>query len=78
MFGLFLSYCILYVLDHILSCPTGFLDLENTCLDTKIMYRGWLEAAILPDFRKNSRYFENLNGGHRVLGKNVNIIFQIE
>jgi len=32
MFGLFLSYCILYVLDHIPSCPTGFLDLENVCL----------------------------------------------
>jgi len=29
MFGLFLSYCILYVLHHIRSCPTGFRDLEN-------------------------------------------------
>jgi len=37
MFGLFLSDCIMYVLDHILSCPTGFLDLENVCLDTKII-----------------------------------------
>ena len=40
MFGLFLSYCTLYVLYHILSCPTGFLDLENVCLDTKIMCLG--------------------------------------
>jgi len=37
MFGLFRSYCILYVLDHILSCPTKFFDLENVCVDTKIM-----------------------------------------
>ena len=29
MFDLFLSYYILYVLHHILSCPSGFLDLEN-------------------------------------------------
>jgi len=78
MFGLFLSYCILYVLDHILSCPTGFLDLENICLDTKIMCLGWLEAEICRISEKNSRYFENINGGHRVLGKNVNIVFQIE
>ena len=54
MFGLFLSYCILYtyVLDHITSCPTGFRDLENVCLDTKIMCLVWLEAKVLPDFRK--------------------------
>jgi len=37
MFGIFLSCCILYVLDHILSYCIGFLDLENVCLDTKIM-----------------------------------------
>jgi len=29
MFGLFLSYCILFVLDHILSYCIRFLDLEN-------------------------------------------------
>jgi len=52
MFGLFLSYCILYVLDHILSSPTGFLDLKNLCLDTKIMCLVRLEPEILPDFRK--------------------------
>jgi len=37
MFGLFLSYCILYVSDHILRCATGFLELENVRLDTKII-----------------------------------------
>jgi len=59
MFGLFLSYCILCVLDHILSYCIRFLDLENVCLDIKIMYLRCLEAEILPDFRKNSRHFEN-------------------
>jgi len=38
MFGLFLSYCILIVLYHLISRPTGFFDLENVCLNTKIMY----------------------------------------
>ena len=37
MFGLFFSYCILCVLDHILSYCIRFLDLKNVCLDTKIM-----------------------------------------
>jgi len=48
MFGLFLSYCILYVLDHILSCLTGFLDLENVCLDSKIMCLVWLKGKVFP------------------------------
>jgi len=30
----------LYVLYHVISCPTGFLNLENVCLDTKIMCLG--------------------------------------
>ena len=49
----------MYYPQHITSCPTGFLDLENVCLDTKIMCLRCLEAEILPDFRKNSRHFEN-------------------
>jgi len=36
IFGLFLSYFMLYVLDHILSYCFRFIDLENVCLDTKI------------------------------------------
>ena len=37
MFVFFLSFCILYELDHILSYCIRFIDLENVCLDTKIM-----------------------------------------
>jgi len=70
MFGLFLSYCTLYVLYHILRCPTGFIDLENVSLDAKIMCLGWLEAEILPDFRKKIVAILKIqDGGHRVLGK---------
>ena len=57
MFGLFLSYCILCVLDHILSYCIRFLDLENVCLDIKIMCLRCLEAEILPDFRKKQSPF---------------------
>ena len=56
----FLSCCILYVLDHILSYCIRFLDLENVCLDTKVMCLWCSEADILPDFKTNSRHFENL------------------
>jgi len=36
-----------------------YLDLENVCLDTKIMCLVQSEAEILPDFRKNSCHFKN-------------------
>jgi len=65
MFGLFLSYCILFVLDHILSYCIRFLDLENA---KKLRYchiSGKKTVAIL----------KIKDGGHRVLGKNVNIVF---
>ena len=57
MFGLFPSYCILYVLDHILSYCIRFLDLENVCLDTKIMWLWCSEAEILTHFRKKQSPF---------------------
>ena len=78
MFGLFLSYCSLCILDHILSYCIRFLDLENVCSDTKIMCLWCLEAEILPDFRKKVAILKIHDGGHRVLGKNVNIVFQIQ
>jgi len=69
MFGLFLSYCILYVLDHILSCHTGFLDLENVCLDTKnvfSMIRSWDIAGF---HKKIVAILKIQDGSHKVLEK---------
>jgi len=49
----------LYVLDHVLSHCIRFIDLENVCLDTKVMCLWWSDTEILPDFKTNSRHFEN-------------------
>ena len=44
----------------------------HVCLDTKIMCLVWLEAEILPDFRKKIVAILKIqDGGHRELGKKI-------